>query len=88
MKKYKRIVLAGGNGYLGSVLVAYYQHLSEEVIILSRKFKPEEGNIRTQTIKMTVVRTTSAANWHIWSDVHSIIDPEGNAGFHPGTNWT
>lgn len=33
------------------------------------------GSIRGQTIKMTVVLTTTAANWHIWSAVKSIIDP-------------
>lgn len=42
------------------------------------KLLSAEGSIRAQTIKMTVILTTSAANWHVWSDVHSIIDPEGN----------
>ncbi|MGZ3927743.1 MAG: TIGR01777 family oxidoreductase [Mucilaginibacter sp.] len=45
--KYKKIVLAGGNGYIGGVLAAYYRELADEVIILSRKSKEPEGNIRT-----------------------------------------
>ena len=45
--KYKKIVLAGGNGYLGNVLADYYKTLAEEVIILSRKSKIAEGNVRT-----------------------------------------
>ena len=36
------------------------------------------GSVRAQTIKMTIVLTTTAANWHIWSAVRSIIDTEGN----------
>jgi uncharacterized protein (TIGR01777 family) len=44
---YNKIILAGGNGYLGQVLAEYYRHLSKEVIILSRKSKALEGNIRT-----------------------------------------
>jgi uncharacterized protein (TIGR01777 family) len=45
--KYKKIILAGGNGYLGSVLAAYYAELAEQVIVLSRKYKAPEGNIKT-----------------------------------------
>jgi len=45
--KYKKIILAGGNGYLGGVLARYYSHIAEEVIILSRKPKAAEGNIKT-----------------------------------------
>lgn len=44
---YNKIVLAGGNGYLGGVLAAYYQTRAKEVIILSRKAKPADGNIKT-----------------------------------------
>ncbi len=47
MKKYKRIVLAGGNGYLGGVLAKYYSPLCEEVIVLSRKLKARQHNINT-----------------------------------------
>ncbi|WP_426670581.1 TIGR01777 family oxidoreductase [Mucilaginibacter sp. McL0603] len=45
--KYKKIILAGGNGYLGSVLAAYYAELAEQVIVLSRKYKAPEKNIKT-----------------------------------------
>lgn len=45
--KYKRIVLAGGNGYLGHILTEYYRNLADEVIILSRKAKIADGNIST-----------------------------------------
>lgn len=45
--KYKKIILAGGNGYLGQVLAAYYHGLAEEVIILSRTYKEPAGNVRT-----------------------------------------
>ena len=45
--KYKKIILAGGNGYIGNVLAGYYRNLADEVIILSRSFKPADGNIKT-----------------------------------------
>jgi uncharacterized protein (TIGR01777 family) len=45
--KYQKIVLAGGNGYLGTVLANYYKTRAAEVIILSRKPAPDEGNIKT-----------------------------------------
>ncbi|MBC7913318.1 MAG: TIGR01777 family protein [Pyrinomonadaceae bacterium] len=45
--KYNKIVLAGGNGYLGGVLAEYYRPLTNEVIILSRKNKAANGNIQT-----------------------------------------
>lgn len=45
--KYHKIVLAGGNGYLGTVLAAYYKMLADEVILLSRKPAPADDNIKT-----------------------------------------
>jgi uncharacterized protein (TIGR01777 family) len=45
--KYQRVVLAGGNGYLGKVLANYYKELAKEVIILSRKASPVNDNIIT-----------------------------------------
>jgi hypothetical protein len=42
------------------------------------KLTKAEGNSKAQTIKITMVLTTSAANWYIMSAVKSIIDPEGN----------
>ncbi|TWR30287.1 TIGR01777 family protein [Mucilaginibacter pallidiroseus] len=44
---YKKIILAGGNGYLGGVLANYYKDKAGQVIILSRKPKIAEGNIST-----------------------------------------
>jgi uncharacterized protein (TIGR01777 family) len=44
--QYRKIVLAGGNGYLGGVLARYYRPLAEEVILLSRTAAPPQGNIR------------------------------------------
>jgi len=45
--KYKKIILAGGNGYLGGVFANYYRDLADEVIVLSRSPKPASGNIKT-----------------------------------------
>jgi uncharacterized protein (TIGR01777 family) len=45
--KYNKIVLAGGNGYLGTVLAAHYKNIANEIIILSRHPKTPEANIKT-----------------------------------------
>lgn len=45
--KYHKIVLAGGNGYLGKVLQEYYRPLAQEVIVLSRKPSPAFENMKT-----------------------------------------
>lgn len=45
--KYHKIILAGGNGYLGQVLAGYYQNLAGEIVILSRKPAAANGNIKT-----------------------------------------
>ncbi|MFC3561599.1 TIGR01777 family oxidoreductase [Pedobacter jamesrossensis] len=45
--KYNKIVLAGGNGYLGGVLAKHFSSIADEVIIFSRKQKADEGNIKT-----------------------------------------
>lgn len=47
MKKFNKIVLAGGNGYLGKVLAKHYSTLAEEIIVLARKPQPIKGNVRT-----------------------------------------
>jgi uncharacterized protein (TIGR01777 family) len=44
---YNKIVLAGGNGYIGTVLAEHFKTLAGEVIILSRHSKPSNGNIKT-----------------------------------------
>lgn len=45
--KYNKIVLAGGNGYLGKVLAEYYKPLAQNVIILSRKAAADHENCKT-----------------------------------------
>ncbi|WP_145858663.1 TIGR01777 family oxidoreductase [Pedobacter suwonensis] len=45
--KYGKIILAGGNGYLGGVLAKYFSVMTDEVIILARKPQAEQGNIKT-----------------------------------------
>ncbi|NII84071.1 MULTISPECIES: TIGR01777 family oxidoreductase [unclassified Pedobacter] len=45
--KYGKIILAGGNGYLGGVLAQYFSSLADEVIILARKPQAKTGNIKT-----------------------------------------
>jgi uncharacterized protein (TIGR01777 family) len=45
--KYTKIVLAGGNGYLGHVLANYYKDKADEIIVLSRKPQPLNNNIKT-----------------------------------------
>ncbi|WP_025142189.1 TIGR01777 family oxidoreductase [Pedobacter jeongneungensis] len=45
--KYGKIILAGGNGYLGSVLAKHFSSLADEVIILARKAHAETSNIKT-----------------------------------------
>jgi uncharacterized protein len=45
--EYNKIVLAGGNGYLGTVLANYYKDKAKEIVILSRHEKQTEQNIRT-----------------------------------------
>jgi uncharacterized protein (TIGR01777 family) len=45
--KYGKIVLAGGNGYLGTVLAKHFSALADEVIILARKAQATTGNIKT-----------------------------------------
>ncbi|MFD2966949.1 TIGR01777 family oxidoreductase [Sphingobacterium bambusae] len=45
--EYNKIVLAGGNGYLGGVLANYYSSRAKEVVILARKDKAPNGNIKT-----------------------------------------
>lgn len=46
MKKFKKIVLAGGSGYLGQVLAKHYGDVADEVIILARRKQQEIENIK------------------------------------------
>jgi len=45
--KFQKIILAGGNGYVGTVLANYYRDLATQVIILARTPKEQDGNIKT-----------------------------------------
>jgi uncharacterized protein (TIGR01777 family) len=45
--KYQKIILAGGNGYLGGVMANYYKGLTKQVIILSRRAAKADGNVTT-----------------------------------------
>jgi uncharacterized protein (TIGR01777 family) len=45
--KYGKIILAGGNGYLGTILAKHFSSMADEVIILARKPQAATGNIKT-----------------------------------------
>jgi uncharacterized protein (TIGR01777 family) len=45
--KYKKIILAGGNGQLGKALAEHYKYNTDEIIILSRRPQADKGNIKT-----------------------------------------
>lgn len=42
----KKIIIAGGSGYLGTLLSGYFSTRAEEVVILSRASYPTKNNIR------------------------------------------
>lgn len=44
---YHKIVLAGGSGYLGTVLAKYYSSRAQQVVIVARKPAPPRQNIST-----------------------------------------
>lgn len=41
----QKIVLAGGTGYLGSVLTQYFKDKAKEIVVLTRMAIPAEGNV-------------------------------------------
>ena len=43
----KKLVIAGGSGFLGSVITSYFKHSFDEIVLLSRKQKQPEHNCRT-----------------------------------------
>jgi uncharacterized protein (TIGR01777 family) len=45
MKNYKKIVLAGGSGQIGTALCKFYADRAEKIIVLSRGMEKQEGNI-------------------------------------------
>ena len=44
---HQKIILAGGNGYLGGLLAKHFSTQAKEVIILARTPRMQEGNIKT-----------------------------------------
>ena len=42
----KKLVIAAGTGFLGKVLIAYFKDKTDDIIILTRKPLPNNGNIR------------------------------------------
>ena len=42
----QKIVIAGGTGFLGSILVDYFKEKETEIRILSRKNLPDKGNVK------------------------------------------
>ena len=44
-----KVILAGGSGYIGSVLADFYTHKSNEVVVIGRTSRPPIDNIRTVT---------------------------------------
>ncbi|MCZ4242943.1 TIGR01777 family oxidoreductase [Pedobacter punctiformis] len=45
--RYGKIILVGGNGYVGGVLANNFSGIADEVIIISRKPDARKGNIKT-----------------------------------------
>lgn len=43
----KKVILAGGSGYIGTVLADFYRDKAREIIILSRREEATKGNVRT-----------------------------------------
>lgn len=43
----KKLIISGGSGFLGSLLTSYFGNRFEEIVLLSRKQKPQYKNIRT-----------------------------------------
>ena len=42
----KKIVIAGGTGFLGNILVKHYQNADTEIVVLTRNAKPAHDNVR------------------------------------------
>lgn len=43
----KKLIISGGSGFLGSLLTDYFGSSFEEIVLLSRKQKPQHNNVRT-----------------------------------------
>ena len=62
---YNKIVLAGGTGFLGNVLVDYYQDKAKEIVILNRRTSKTVGNVRF-------------VKWEVENEVAWIIELENS----------
>jgi uncharacterized protein (TIGR01777 family) len=49
MKRYAKIVLAGGSGQIGTAIKEHFRHKTDELIILTRGKSNTDGNVRTVT---------------------------------------
>lgn len=49
MTTYKKIVLAGGSGQMGTAIAKYFKNFCKDIVIFSRRARAPEGNIRTVT---------------------------------------
>lgn len=47
MKKYHKLILAGGSGQMGTAIKNHFKDLADEIIILSRSAKPQQDNVKT-----------------------------------------
>ncbi|MBI3509804.1 MAG: TIGR01777 family protein [Bacteroidetes bacterium] len=45
--KFRKIILAGGSGYMGTVLADFFSDRCDEIVILTRRIIPQRKNIRT-----------------------------------------
>ncbi|MFC4690086.1 hypothetical protein ACFO5T_06560 [Dokdonia genika] len=43
----KKLIIAGGSGFLGSILINHFQNQFEEIVLLSQKQKAPSHNVRT-----------------------------------------
>ncbi|WP_405226812.1 hypothetical protein [Dokdonia sp. Asnod1-B02] len=43
----KKLIISGGSGFLGSLLTDYFWNSFGEIVLLSRKQKPQHNNVRT-----------------------------------------
>ncbi|MBL7931633.1 MAG: TIGR01777 family oxidoreductase [Bacteroidia bacterium] len=47
MSRLNKIVLAGGSGYIGTVLCEHFKDMTDEIVILSRGAEHKKGNVRS-----------------------------------------
>jgi uncharacterized protein (TIGR01777 family) len=71
----KKLVIAAGTGFLGQALVAYFKDKTDEIIILTRKTLPNNGNI-----KYVQWDAKTLGVWHIeLNDADALINLAGKS---------